>query len=129
MKELIKNTLILAKAIYSDAEAKDNPKINYANFLHKMLPVQKEDFSFQFVYDWSGRQYDDYRDLHRFILIVQPKDWDANKAIRLMYDIKKDLFLCQRAYLTSGVSRRFDDEDMIKQIYDVLKCIEEGGLT
>lgn len=124
MKELIKNILILAKAIYSDAALKNNSKI-----IMNMLPIQKEGLSLLIAYDWPGREYDDDRDLYGYQLIAEPKDWDSKKCIRLMYNIKKDLFFLQRVYKSSGISRRFEDENMLKKIYEVLKSIKEQDLT
>ena len=131
MKELIKRILILAKAIFSDEERKNqHQKMGMANFFTTyVFSIKKEDLSLRIGFDWSGRSFDDDRDLYRYVLAVDPEDWDSNKCIRLRYDIKQDLFRSQRIYTNSGASRKYDDETMLKHILDVLEGIaKERGI-
>lgn len=126
MKELIKSILILAKAIFDDEnQKKGSQRIGSANFFTHVFSVKKDDLFLRIEYDWSGRLYDDYKDLYRYRLIVDPQDWDSNKSICLTYDIKKDFFRCQCIYTESGASRKYDNKAMLKHINDVLKCIAE----
>lgn len=130
MKELIKSILILAKAIFSDEKEKNgNQKMGSANLFTHEFSIKQEDLFLRIGFDWSGRPYDDDRDLYRYRLIVDPEDWDSNKCIHLMYDIKKDLFRYQRMYKDSGVYRKYDNEAMLKHIHDVLESIaKERGI-
>ena len=124
MKELIKGILILAKAIFSDEKVKkENKRIGLSNFFTNVFSIKKEDLLLEVGFDWSGRSYNDDRDLYRYTLIVIPEYWDSSKCIRLMYDIKKDLFRYQLVYTKSGASRKYDNEDMLHHIHNVLERI------
>lgn len=130
MKELIKRILILAKAIFSDEKEKNgSQKIGLGNLFTHVFSIEQEDLSLRIGFDWSGRPYDDDRDLYRYRLIVVPEDWNSNKYIRLMYDIKKNLFCYQCVCKDSEAFREYDNEDMLKHIHDVLESIaKERGI-
>ena len=129
MKKLIRSILTLAKVIFSDEKEKNSQGISTTGFFSREFRIKKEDLSLRIIFDWSGRSFDDDRDLYRYKLIVSPEDWDSNKCIRLWYDIENDLFFCQRVYLNSGKVHIYNDEDMLKHIHDILKCIsEERGI-
>ncbi|MBO4815837.1 MAG: hypothetical protein J5507_02675 [Clostridia bacterium] len=91
--------------------------------------LKKEDLFLSIGFDWSGRSFDDDRDLYLYKFIVNPNKWDSNQSIRLMYDIEKDRFCCQKIDTNSMASRNYDDETMLKHIHDVLESIaKERGI-
>ena len=130
MTELIMRILILAKAIFSDEKEKNgNQKIGRANLFTYEFSIKEEDLFLRIGFNWSGRPYDDERDLYRYKLVVNPEDWDSDKCIRLMYDIEKNLFRYQLVYKDSGATRKYNNEAMLKHIHDVLESIaKERGI-
>ena len=126
MNKLIKSILILTKSIFDDEKEKNgNRNINLANIFTHTVYIEKENLSLRVLFDWAARPYDDDRDLYRYKLIVVPEDWDPNKYISLMYDIKKELFYYQCIYKDSGKSCEYDKEDMLKHIHNVLENIKK----
>lgn len=128
MNELIKSILILVKSIFDDEKEKnENRNINLANIFTHVFHIEQENLSLRVLFDWSARPYDDDRDLYRYKLIVVPEDWDPNKYISLMYDIKKSYSITS-AYIKIRVNHVNVRMKICSNIYIMyLKVLEKNA--